>query len=204
MSGEVPLKPLGKEDVRRLELALIFGTLFRPDVLERIKNAEDRLTWLDSLVVAAAALARERAGYSVRRIAEEVGRTEATIRNHLQGKTEAGKLVKETYEMLVKAGGKLEIRPPKELAAIGFGAAAQAMGTAGKGVEEALRKAEEERRKLEERVKELEKLKEGLEARLKELEERARKAEEELTKLKERVEGARKALQEALNLLTTQ
>ncbi len=112
---EVPLKPLGKEDVRKLELGLIFGTLFRPDVIERIKNAEDRLTWLDSLVVAAAALARQRAGYSVPQIAEEVGRTDSTVRNHLEGKTEAGKLVKETYELLVKSGGRLELKLPEEL-----------------------------------------------------------------------------------------
>ena len=36
------------------------------------------------------------------RIADELGRGEQTIRSHLTGKTEAGKLVRETYEMLVK------------------------------------------------------------------------------------------------------
>ena len=112
---EVPLKPMGKEDIRKLELALIFGTLFRSDVIERIRNAEDRLTWLDSLVVAAAALARERAGHPVSRIAEEVGRSEATIRNHLQGKTEASKLVKDTYNLLVKQKGVLELKLPEEI-----------------------------------------------------------------------------------------
>jgi Predicted transcriptional regulators len=48
----------------------------------------------------------------VTKIAEELGRTEATIRNHLTGKTEAGKIVKETYELLVKNGGKLEFLMP--------------------------------------------------------------------------------------------
>lgn len=105
---EVPLKPLGKEDTRKLELALIFGTLMRQDVLEKIRNAEDKITWLDSLIIASGALARERAGMPAPKIAEELGRTEATIRNHLTGKTEAGKIVKETYELLVKNGGKLE------------------------------------------------------------------------------------------------
>lgn len=109
---EVPLKPVGKEDTRKLELALIFGTLMRSDVLEKIRNAEDKITWLDSLVIAAGALARERAGYPVTKIAEELGRTEATIRNHLQGKTEAGKIVRETYEALVKSGGKVELVLP--------------------------------------------------------------------------------------------
>ncbi len=199
--SEVPLKPMGKSDVRKLELALIFGTLFRPDVVERIRNAEDRLTWLDSLVVAAAALARERAGYSVRQIADEVGRTEATIRNHLQGKTEAGKLVKETYEMLVKAGGKLEIKPPQELASLGLAAAEQVREAVRKEMEEKLRKLEEEKRRVEERLKELEAVKAELEVKLKELEGRAKKAEEELTKIKERVTSARKALEEAVRLL---
>lgn len=201
--SEVPLKPMGKSDVRKLELALIFGTLFRPDVVERIRNAEDRLTWLDSLVVAAAALARERAGYSVRQIADEVGRTESTIRNHLQGKTEAGKLVKETYEMLVKAGGKLEIKPPQELASLGLAAAEQVKEAVRKEMEERLRKLEEEKRRVEERLKELEAVKAELEVKLKELEGRAKKAEEELTKIKERITGARKALEEAVRLLET-
>lgn len=199
--SEVPLKPMGKSDVRRLELALIFGTLFRPDVVERIRNAEDRLTWLDSLVVAAAALARERAGYSVRQIADEVGRTEATIRNHLQGKTEAGKLVKETYEMLVKSGGKLEIKPPQELVSLGFAAAEQVKEALRKEMEATLKRLEEEKKRMEERLKELETVKAELEGKLKELEERAKKAEEELTKIKERITNARKALEETLKLL---
>lgn len=108
----VPLKPIGKEDIKKLELALILGTLFREDVIEQIRSAEDKVTWLDSLVVAAAALARERAGIPVARIAEELGRTEATIRNHLGGKTEAGRIVKETYKKLVESGGELEIEIP--------------------------------------------------------------------------------------------
>ena len=112
---EIPLKPVGKSDIKKLETALIFGTLFRPDVIERIKNAEDRLTWLDSLVVAAAAIAREKAGYTVRMIADEVGRSEATVRNHLEGKTEAGKLVRETLRVIAEAGGKLELKLPPEL-----------------------------------------------------------------------------------------
>jgi len=65
--------------------------------------------WLDSLVIAAAALARDKAGYPVSVIAEELGRSEITIRNHLAGKTEAGKLVLESYEILRSAGGTLSI-----------------------------------------------------------------------------------------------
>jgi len=192
---------MGKSDVRKLELALIFGTLFRPDVVERIRNAEDRLTWLDSLVVAAAALARERAGYSVRQIAEEVGRTEATIRNHLQGKTEAGRLVKETYEMLVKAGGRLEIKPPQELVSLGFAAAEHVKEAVRREMEAMLRRLEDEKKRMEERLKEMEAMKAELEGRLKELEEKARKAEEELIKIRERIANARKALEEAVKLL---
>lgn len=108
--SEVPLKPVGKEEIHKLELSLLLGTLLRPEVIEKIRQAEDRLTWLDSLIVAAGALARERAGYSIVRISEELGRTEATIRNHLAGKTEAGKLIRETYENLVRSGGKIELQ----------------------------------------------------------------------------------------------
>jgi len=106
--SEVPLKPIGKEEIKKLELSLILGTLFRQDVIESIRLAEDKVTWLDSLIVAAGSLARERAGLPVTKIAEELGRTEATIRNHLSGRTEAGKIIKETYERMVK-GEKLEI-----------------------------------------------------------------------------------------------
>ncbi len=109
MSEEIPLKPLTKEEIRKLELALILGTITRPDVLDKIRNAEDKLTWLDSLIVAAGALARDRAGMPIEAIAEELGRSPTTIRNHLAGKTEAGRLVKETYDMLMKAGGKLQV-----------------------------------------------------------------------------------------------
>ncbi len=54
------------------------------------------------------ALARDRAGIPISVIAEELDRSETTIRNHLAGKTEAGRLVKETYELLIRKGGKLE------------------------------------------------------------------------------------------------
>ncbi len=105
-----PIKPTGAKEVRELEIALIIGTLFRKDVLENLLDPKEFTTWVDSLTVAAGALAREKAGYPISKIAEELGRTEATIRNHLQGKTKAGKLVLETYEMLKR--GKLQLAIP--------------------------------------------------------------------------------------------
>jgi probable regulatory domain-containing protein len=165
MSTIIPLKPLGKDDIRKLELALIFGTLFRKDVIEKIKDAHDRLTWLDSLVVAAGALARERAGYNVTRISEELGRSESTIRNHLQGKTEAGKLVRETYELFVKNKGVFEITPTEELADLGL---------------TQINKVKE----LEAQIKELEEYKEELEAKIKEYEKHLASLNEKLNKVK--------------------
>ncbi len=103
---KVPLQPLGRSDIHKLESFLLVATLFRPKVLEMIRDSSDRITWVDSLAVAAAALAREKAGKSIVEIAEELGRSEATIRKHLNGETEAGKLILETYDMLAK--GKLE------------------------------------------------------------------------------------------------
>jgi len=101
---EVPLRPLGREDVQKLEAVLLLGTVSRHDVIEKMRSADpkDRITWIDSLAVAAGALAREKAGMNVPRIADELGRGEQTIRSHLTGKTEAGRLVRETYEMLVR------------------------------------------------------------------------------------------------------
>jgi len=109
MSEEIPLKPISKRDIHRLETALMVATLLRPDVLEKIKEPSERLTWLDSLAVAAGALARSRAGYTIIRIAEELGRSETTIRNHLKSKTEAGKLVTETYEKFIREGVRIEL-----------------------------------------------------------------------------------------------
>lgn len=114
---EIPLAPLGREDIHKLETALLIGTLFRSDVLEMIRTSEERLTWIDSLAVAAGALAREKAKMTTSEIAEDLGRTEATVRNHLSGKTKAGKLVLETYDKFLKEGAKLELTiPPAELA----------------------------------------------------------------------------------------
>lgn len=101
---EVPLSPVGREQIHKLESFLLISSIMRPDVLEALKNYEERLTWVDSLAVAAAALAREKAKMPISQIAEELGRTEATIRSHLQGKTKAGQIIKETYERLAREG----------------------------------------------------------------------------------------------------
>lgn len=108
--SNIPLKPLGKSEIQQLEIALIVGTLYRPEILELIRDPAERSTWVDSLAVAAASLARSRAGMSVSQIADELGRTETTVRNHLSQKTKAGKLVTETYEKLRK--GELRIFVP--------------------------------------------------------------------------------------------
>ena len=108
--SHIPLKPVGAKEVRELEIALIIATIFRPDVISEIMDPKEFTTWLDSLAVAAGALARDKAGYTISRIAEELGRSEATIRNHLHGKTKAGKLVRETYDML--KAGKLKLALP--------------------------------------------------------------------------------------------
>lgn len=105
---EISLTPLGREDIHKLEAALLVGTLFRKEVLDLIRDPSERLTWIDSLAVAAGALAREKAKMSVRDIAEDLGRSEAVIRGHLAGKTKAGELVRETYEKFVKEGVKPE------------------------------------------------------------------------------------------------
>jgi len=120
---EVPLKPLGREDIQKLEAVLLIGTVSRKDVVEKMRSADpkDRITWIDSLAVAAGALAREKAGMTAAKIADELGRGEQTVRSHLTGKTEAGRLVKETYEMLLKGEKVLtfiakeaEVSPSKE------------------------------------------------------------------------------------------
>lgn len=131
--SHVPVRPIGAKEVRELEVALIIGTILRPDVVREILDPRDFTTWIDSLAVAAGALAREKAGYPISKIAEELGRTEATIRNHLQGKTKAGQLVRETYEMLKT--GKLQLVLPAPVQ---------------KDVEELRKRAEEAEKKVAE------------------------------------------------------
>jgi probable regulatory domain-containing protein len=116
--GEISLSPVGREQIHKLETVLLISSIMRPDVLEELKKPEERLTWVDSLAVAAAALAREKAKMPVSQIAEENGRTEVTIRNHLQGKTKAGHIVRETYEKIAREGVKItlpELASSKEM-----------------------------------------------------------------------------------------
>ena len=77
---------------------------------------------------------------SVPEIAEDLGRSEATIRNHLTGKTKAGKLVRETYDRFVREGVKIEILEAEKLS----------------------KELEEERKKREELEKKLNMVKETL------------------------------------------
>jgi hypothetical protein len=99
----IPLNPLGKSDIKKLETFLLIGTLYRPEVLELIKDPNERSTWIDSLAIAAAAYARYKAGMPISLIADELGRSEESIRNHISGKTKAGSLIIETYEK-IKSG----------------------------------------------------------------------------------------------------
>lgn len=123
MSEEIPLSPIGREQIHKLEYALLVGTMFRPEVLEELKNPAERLTWVDSLAVAAAAIARERARMTVSQIAEDLGRSEATIRSHLTGKTKAGQLVRKTLEKFQREGVRIEfpqipVKPVRDLTTV--------------------------------------------------------------------------------------
>lgn len=85
-------------------MPLLLTALYSKETLEAIKEEKERLTWIDSLYIAAAALVRERAGISTSKIAEEIGVTEDTVRRHLRGETKAGQLIKNAYEKLGKEG----------------------------------------------------------------------------------------------------
>ncbi|PMQ01748.1 MAG: transcriptional regulator [Dictyoglomus sp. NZ13-RE01] len=104
---DLTFNPISREEIHKLETALLVGTLFRKEVMEEIRNSSERLTWVDSLAVAAGALARAKANMTVSQIADELGRTEATIREHIKGTSKAGKLINETFEML--KSGELDI-----------------------------------------------------------------------------------------------
>ncbi len=106
----IPFNPMGKNDIKKLETFLVIYTLYRPEVLDLIKDPNEKATWVDSLAIAAAAFARYKAGIPISLIADELGRSEESIRNHISGKTKAGKLVIETYEKL--KSGQMKIVLP--------------------------------------------------------------------------------------------
>jgi len=172
--SNIPLKPLGKSEIQRLEMALIIGTLYRPEVLELIRDPTERATWMDSLAIAAAAFARYKAGMPVSQIAEELGRSEATIRNHLSEKTKAGRLVNETYERLRRNELKLVIpfikapvAPPSEEVKV---------------LREEVEKLKESKKVLEEKLKQIQ---QELEIKTKEVETLQSKLNELVTQVKD-------------------
>jgi probable regulatory domain-containing protein len=177
--SRVPIRPTGKKEIQQLEMALIIATLYSPEVLELIRDPIERATWVDSLAVAAAALARQKAGYSISRIAEEVGRSETMIRAHLSGKTKAGKLVLQTYEKLKRGELKVVvpfIKVPKEMA---------------ERVEELERELKNIRQHYEEKMRELreqlEKTKKEYEEKIRDYEEKMKKYEEELAEKSKKI-----------------
>ncbi|MFP3417343.1 MAG: regulator [Nitrososphaeria archaeon] len=103
-SNIVPLIPIGKEDIRKLESALLTVSLFSQETLQAMGDPHERLTWVDSLYVAAAAFARDKAGMTASQIADEIGVTEATVRKHLKGETKAGQIIRQSYEKLKNEG----------------------------------------------------------------------------------------------------
>ncbi len=193
--SNVPLRPTSKREIQELEMALIIGTLYRPEVIELIKDPMERATWVDSLAVAAAALARYKAGYSIREIAEELGRSETMIRAHLHGKTKAGKLVLETYEKLAR--GELKLVVPFKGVHLTV-EEYEELKSAKKRVEELEKKIKE----LEERVKVLDEENKRLKRQLEnclppeKLEERIREVHEMIEELERENEELRKKLRE--------
>ncbi|PUA31069.1 MAG: hypothetical protein B9J98_07885 [Candidatus Terraquivivens tikiterensis] len=182
---EISLAPVGRQQIHRLESALLLGTLFRPEVLEALRNPEERLTWVDSLAVAAAAIARERAKMTVSQIAEELGRAEQTIRNHIQGKTKAGHFVKETLQRFMKEGVKIQLP-----ASIFSEASAQTLAEVPADAERLKQESERLRQEVE-----------SLRSLLEEEQRARRKVEEELAGLKEVITNVRRMLEAALNQL---
>ncbi len=186
--SHIPLRPTSKKEIQQLEMALIIATLYSPEVIELIKDPIERATWVDSLAVAAAALARYKAGYSIRQIADEVGRSETMIRAHLNGKTKAGKLVLQTYEKLKRGELKIVVpflRVPKTMVEADL----QAIREEKKKFEEELKKTKEELENLKKQYEDLKNKYDQLLHEKQELEERLNKFTEALKKIKEIIEN---------------
>ncbi len=186
--SHIPLRPTSKKEIQQLEMALIIATLYSPEVIELIKDPIERATWVDSLAVAAAALARYKAGYSIRQIADEVGRSETMIRAHLNGKTKAGKLVLQTYEKLKRGELKIVVpflRVPKTMVEADL----QAMREEKKKFEEELKRTKEELENLKRQYEDLKNKYDQLMHEKQELEEKLNTFTEALKKIKEIIEN---------------
>ncbi len=186
--SHIPLRPTSKKEIQQLEMALIIATLYSPEVIELIKDPIERATWVDSLAVAAAALARYKAGYSIRQIADEVGRSETMIRAHLNGKTKAGKLILQTYEKLKRGELKIVVpflRVPKTMVEAGL----QVMREEKKKFEEGLKRTKEELENLKKQYEDLKNKYDQLIREKQELEERLNTFTEALKKIKEIIES---------------
>ncbi|AEH51551.1 hypothetical protein [Pseudothermotoga thermarum] len=157
---QIPINPTGRQEIHQLESILLFATLFRPEVLEIIRDPAERLTWVDSLAVAAGAIAREKAGMTASEIARELGRTDQTIRKHLKGESKAGELVRETYE-LIKSGKLDDLLKTIETA--------DKSGLAEAVSKEEFEKLRSQNEELTKKVKELENKYETLKGKIKEL-----------------------------------
>ncbi len=191
-SEEIPLTPIGREQIHKLESALLIASIFSPRVLEELENPRERLTWIDSLAVAAAALAREKAKMSIPQIAEELGRTEATIRNHLQGKTKAGQIVRETYERFLREGVKIQL--PTELFK-------EKYAPLGEGVEaEKISKLQSELDSLKAKISEYESRISEYQSRISEYESRLKGYEDRISRVKQVLSS----VMETLNRLSSE
>ncbi len=178
--ANIPLKPIGKKEISQLEIALIIGTLYRPEILELIRDPIERSTWMDSLAIAAAAFARHKAGIPVSQIAEELGRSEASIRSHLAGKTKAGKLVQETYEK-IKSGQLKLLFPFVKVPVAGREEEVKALRSE-------IEKLRERVRSLEEEVEQLRKERDALKVALSEREEKLTSIDAELKSIRAELE----------------
>ncbi|MCI4462324.1 MAG: transcriptional regulator [Thermogladius sp.] len=186
--SDVPLTPFGAREEQKLEAALIVGTLYSPEVVELLKDPVEKTTWLESLAVAAAAFAKYKAGKPVSKIAEEVGRSEQTVRAHIQGKTKAGKLVISTYEKLKSGTLKLVVPFSGELQITGVKEGSE------KEKEELARKATELEKKVSELQGEVERLRKELDA--------CRESNNKLTSLIELVRSKLQQLEELKQALS--
>jgi len=186
--SNIPLKPIGKREIQQLEMALVIGTLYRPEILELIRDPVERATWIDSLAVAAAAFARYKAGIPVTEIAQELGRSEVTIRGHLSQKTKAGKLVAETFEKIKR--GELKITMP-------FLISPTAPPTADiESLRSELERLREDKKLLEEKIQSLHGELETLRSELKKKEEELRLVSQQLIVEREEVEKLKVRLSE--------
>lgn len=103
----VPIRPDCKTEILLLQSALLIASM--PRIIERMQFIDDPLEnemMLEHLSMSSAIFARTTAGYGVEKIADDLGRSIATVQAYMRGYSYAYEIIKSVYEEMIADADK--------------------------------------------------------------------------------------------------